>query len=579
MSDLAHSRPAAGGTLGIAGRRIWRYAFPAALIVLLTFLVLYPLGMLVFASFVDSPPRPGSPVGNFTLQNFASLAEAGNLRAIRNSLVFSVVGSGLALIIGGAMAWLVARSDAPFKPFIAFAGVAPLFMSSLVGALAYALIASPRSGYINLLLRDVGIDFRFDIYSGGGIIFVFALFYAPYAFLFLSSALQLMNPELEEAAEAHGATRFEVLRTITFPLVQPALLGAGILTLVLTLENFPVPQVLGTPTGTDTMPSVIFRKMMTSPPRPTEAAATGMLLLVIMAALVYAQSRLLANRAFHTVAGKGFRPKLIPLGKWRWPAFAASAAYLFLSAFLPVFALFQAALRPHLFVPNFLALFDLTALSFTNIIATLNYGPFQDAFVNSLIVGVMTAIFGTTFHFVLSYYVNRTTQPWRTAIEQVAMMPVAIPALIIGMGFLWAWITLPVPIYGTLTILVLAYTARFMPQGYRAVSATILQVHRDLEDSAIISGASRVRAAFDILTPLIRPGVASAMFLLFLLSMRELSTSLFLFTAQTRVLAIVLYEQWETGSWSFVASISLLYSALLLVITVVGQRWIGLKSF
>jgi iron(III) transport system permease protein len=208
----------------------------------------------------------------------------------------------------------------------------------------------------------------------------------------------------------------------------------------------------------------------------------------------------------------------------------------------------------------------------------LHYRPFQDAFVNSLIVGVMTAIIGTTFHFVLSYYVNRTHQPWRGPIEYIAMMPVAIPALIIGMGFLWAWIALPLPIYGTLTILVLAYTARFMPQGYRAVSSTILQVHRDLEDSAIVSGAGRVRAAFDILTPLIRPGVASAMFLLFLLSMRELSTSLFLFTAKTRVLAIVLYEQWETGSWSHVAAISLLYSALLLVVTIVGQRWVGLRN-
>lgn len=578
MAELAQTLPVSDGAAATLARRALRYAFPATLIALLVFLVIYPLGMLVLAAFVDAPPRPGAALGNFTLRNYASLLEPGSLRAVRNSLVFSAAGTILALGLGGFMAWLVARTDAPMRRLIAFAGVAPLFISSLVGALAYALIASPRSGYVNLLLRDLGIDFRFDVYSGGGIVYIFALFYAPYAFLFLSSALQLMNPELEEAAETHGASRLGVLRTVTFPMVQPALLGAGILTLVLTLENFPVPQVLGTPTGTDTMPSLIFRKMMTSPPRPTEAAATGMLLFAVMALLVFLQGRLLRNRAFHTVSGKGFRPKLTPLGKWRWLAFAFSMLYLFLAVILPVFALLQASLRSNLFIMDFASLFDLSAFGLANFKQTLAYRPFQDAFINSLKVGVMTALLGTAFHFVLSYYVNRTTQPWRGAIEYVAMMPAAIPGLIIGMGFLWAWIVLPLPIYGTLIILVLAYAARFMPQGYRAISSTILQVHRDLEDSAVVSGANRVRAAWDILTPLIRPGIASAMFLLFLLAMRELSTSVFLFTAQTRVLAIVLYEQWETGSWSFVATISLLYSALLLVVTVIGQRWAGLKS-
>lgn len=567
-----------GGRMAIARRRLLRFIFPAVLLLLLGFTVLYPMGMIILASALDTPPRPGAPLGHFTLDNFASLATPENLRAAKNSLIFSVFGSLLALIIGGAMAWLVARTDVPLKRTVAFAGVAPLFLSSLVGALAYTLIASPQSGYINLLFRDLGVDFRFDIYSGAGIIYVFGLFYAPYAFLFLMSALQLMNPEFEEAAEAHGATRFDVVRTVTFPLVQPALLGAGILILVLTLENFPVPQVLGTPIGTETIPSMIFRKMMTSPPRPTEAAATGILLLVIMIALVYVQSRILRNRAFHTVAGKGFRPKLMPLGAWRWPACIACMLYLFLAVLLPVFALLQSSFRAQGFIPNFLALFDVSAFSLRNITATLEYRPFQTAFANSLKLGVATAIVGTVFHFVLSYYVNRTKLPWRGAIEYIAMLPVGIPSLIIGMGFLWAWIGLPIPIYGTLTIFVLAYTARFMPQGYRAISATITQVHKDLEDSAIVAGAGRVRAAWDILTPLIRPGVASAAFLLFLLSMRELSTSVFLFTAETRVLAIILYEQWETGSWSRVATISLLYSALLFVITIIGQRWIGLKN-
>jgi iron(III) transport system permease protein len=563
--------------MGIGVAAAVRYVLPVLLIALLIFLVVYPLGILVFASFLDVPPRPGAEIGAFTLANYANLVTVGTLHAALNSLMFAVGGSVLALAIGSTLAWLLARTDVPGKGVVGAAGVMPLFMSSLVGALAYALIASPRSGYINLMLRDLGIPFAVDIYSGGGIVVVLALFYAPYAFLFVSSALQLMNPELEEAAEAHGATRREIMWTITFPMVKPALLGAGILTLVLTLENFPVPQILGSPARIETMPSLIFRMMMQAPPRPTEAAATGMLLLIVMVVLVTVQSRLLANRAFHTVTGKGFRPKLVPLGRWRWPALAFAVVYLFLAVILPIFALLQSALRAHPYIANTLALFDVSAFTGRHLSETLSYAPFQQAFVNSVLVGLMTAVFGTAFHFVLSYYVNRTSYPWRRTVEYVAMLPVAVPALIIGMGFLWAWITMPLPIYGTLFILVLAYTARFTPQGFRSISSTILQVHRDLEDCAVVAGATRSRAVIDVLAPLIAPGIASTMLLLFILSMRELSTSIFLFTSNTRVLAIIVYEQWEAGSWPRVASISLLYTVLLFVITILGRKWIGLN--
>jgi iron(III) transport system permease protein len=553
-----------------------RLVLPALILLVLGFLVIYPTAVLVAASFLDKPPRPGEPFGQLTAANYLSLFSAEKLEATWNSLIFSSAGSLIALAAGSALAWLVTRTDVPAKTLGWLAGVMPLFISSLVGAVAYSLIASPRSGYVNLLLRDLGVDFRFNVYSGGGIVFVLAVFYAPYAFLLVASALRLMNPELEEAAEAHGASRLTILRTVTFPMVAPAILGAGILILVLTIENFPVPQILGTPSGIDTVPGLIFRMIMFSPPRPTQAAAIGILLVVIMVGLVWLQSRLLSRRAYHTVSGKGFRPKIMRLGRWRWPAFCFCLVYLLLGVVFPLFALMESALRAHSYIPDFLSLFDTSKFSLDNFAHILEYQPFLKALKNSILLGIGTAIFGTLLHFVLSYYVNRTTLPLRRTIEQIAMMPVAIPSLIIGVGFLWAWIALPLPIYGTLTILVLAYTARFMPQGYRSISATILQVHRDLEDSAVVSGASSAKAVTTILVPLIRPGIVSAMLLLFVLALRELSTSIFLFTSETQVLAIVLYEQWEAGSWSRVATISILYSALLLAVTFLSRRWLGI---
>ena len=565
-------------TTARAARALTRNVLPVLLLLALAFLVLFPLGMLVYASFLDSPPRPGAPPGKLTLENYAALLDPSILGAVRNSLLFAVGGSALAMGIGSTLAWLVARTDVPAKRLVGVCGVMPLFMSSLVGALAYALVASPRSGYINLALRDLGIPFTVNVYSPLGIIVVLGQFYAPYTFLFMSSALQLMNPELEEAAEAHGASQGSAAFWITVPLVKPALLGAGVLTLVLTLENFPVLQILGSPTGIDTMPATIFRMMMQTPPRPTEAAAVGMLLLGTMVALVYAESRLLRGRSYVTVTGKGFRPKLNRLGPWRWPGFMFALGYLGLAVVLPIFALIQSALRAHQFVPGAIALFDPTGWTLKAFADIYSYAPFRQAFWNSLVVGLVVAVGGTAFHFVLSYYVNRTSMPLRRPIEYIVMLPVAVPALLIGMGYLWAWISLPLPIYGTLWILALAYIARFLPQGFRSISATIVQVHHDLEDSARVAGAGLARSIWSILTPLILPGVAATMLLLFVLSMRELSASLFLFTTETRVLSIVIYEQWEAGQWPRVAAMSLTYSALLLVFTILGRRWLGLRD-
>jgi iron(III) transport system permease protein len=287
---------------------------------------------------------------------------------------------------------------------------------------------------------------------------------------------------------------------------------------------------------------------------------------------------MLRRGAYVTVTGRSYRPRLTRLGAWRWPALALATLYLMLAVVLPLFALAQSALRAHQFIPSTAALFDPAALSLRHFQDIFGYEPFRQAFWNSVIVGAVTAVVGTAFHFVLSYYVNRTTMPLRKTMEYIAMLPVAVPALLIGIGFLWAWISLPFPLYGTLWILVFAYVARFLPQGFRSLSATIVQVHPELEESAILSGANRVRAAWSILTPLILPGVASTMLLLFILSMRELSTSLFLFTTDTRVLSIVIYEQWESGRWPRVAAMSLAYSALLFVVTSAGWRWLGTKN-
>jgi iron(III) transport system permease protein len=544
---------------------------------MLSVLVILPMGILLYATVVDSPPRPGAPAGAFTLDNFAALLSGGNRAAFRNTLTIGLGGTALAMALGCTLAWIAARTNVPFKGLVQMAGIMPLFISTLVGSLAWSLMASPEQGYLNIALKDLGLPAFINVYSIPGIIFVSGLYYAPYAFIFVNSALSLLNPELEEAAYVHKARFHQVLTGITLKLVTPALLGAATLTLVFIMENFAIPQVLGSPAGIHTMPSQIYRLMATAPSQPNQASAVGAVLLVIVAVMVYVQRRVLATREFVTVTGKGFSPRVQDLGAWRWPAFAFAMTYVFVAVILPVLALMQSAFRANPFTPDVAAMFDAASFSTQNMRDVLASETLQQSLKNSVVVGIGAALLGGLLYLALGYYVHRTNGPGRRYLSYIAMWPAAVPALVIGLGFLWTWSRFPF-IYGTVAILVLAFIGVLLPQGFQGISSSLIQVHADLEESAQVCGAGRIRTVWEILLPLIRTGVISTMLLIFILSMRELSVIIFLFTSETQVLSIAIYNTWEGGRLPPVAAMSLVYIAFLFVLTFVARRWFGVKS-
>lgn len=559
-------------------RRFRRMVPFSLLVALLVVLIVLPLGILLLATITDLPPRPGAGIASVTLDNYRSLANSATFQAFRNTIVIGLGGTALALVVGVSLAWLAARTDVPFRPLVQLAGITPLFISSLVGAVSWALLASPRRGYVNLLLQDLGIPLTINIYSLGGIIFVFALYYAPYIFVLTYSALTLMNPELEEAAAVHRGRFRHVTFLVTLRLITPALLAGATLTVVLIMENFPVPQILGAPADLETVPARMFRLVARSPSQPNVAAATGMILLVITVLLIYVQRRLIALRQYTTVTGKGLKPYTTSLGRYRWVAFGGVCLYLLLALVFPMFALLQTSFRSVQFLPNFWALFDPDAFGVRTYVDVLNLGAFRRGMANSLVSSTGAAVIGTILYIVMAHVTHRTDTPGRQIIEYLANWPLAVPALVIGLGFLWTWILLPVPLYGTIYILMIAYIARFMPQGFRGISSSLLQIHPELEESARVSGASTVVALQRITLPLIRTGVASTFMLVFILSFRELSTAIFLFTSNTRVLSIVIFESWESGSWPRVAAISVIYSLLMLAVTLVARRWFGVRQ-
>jgi iron(III) transport system permease protein len=543
----------------------------------LAVLIALPVGILLYAAFLDTPPQPGSVGGVLTLRNFQEILQSEQLPALRNSLTMAALGTVLAVLGGGLLAWLAARTNVPMKRLVKVAGISPLFMSSLVGALAWSYLGSPNNGYINVVLRDFGIPIVFNINSLPGISFVFGLYYAPYAFLFLFGALSLINPELEDAASVHGANLRRTLMRVTFRLAAPAVLGTSLLIFVLIIENFPVPRLLGSPSGIGSLPGLIYSFMTTVPVKSNQAAAVSGLLMVVMLFFIWAQRKILSSREYTTVTGRGFRPKQTDLGVWRWPAAACVCLYMIFAVVLPFFALFQMAFRKASFVRNAYDLINPDAFTSVKFTSIFSYEPFYTGMTNSLLIGACCAFFGGILYLYISYVVFRTKTPGRAAMEYLAMSPVAVPAISMGLAFLWTWVVIPLPfkLYGTIGILVLAFIAIFMPQGFRGMSSSIRQVHPELEESALVCGATRVTAARKVLIPLIRGGIIGTMMLIFILSIRELSVALFLYTSETQVLAITIFDAAEGGNLSVAAGMSILYSFILLLITVVAQRWMS----
>jgi len=555
--------------------KAWQLRLPyLILFALIILLVVVPMAVLFVASFTDSPPRPGDPIGNFTLANYAAIFSERGLTAALNSFIIGIGAGALAMVLGTAMAWLAARSDVPGRGIVQIAGIVPLFISAFVGAMAWSLIASPKSGYINLLFESLGWDFTLNVYSIPGIIFVQALYYSPYAFVFVYGALRLMNPEMEEAALIHGAKQFQVVRIITLPLIRPALLAAGVLTFGLILEDFPIPTILGAGGGIETLPTYVYSLMTVAPAKMNEASAVGMTLLVIVVAVIMFQRFLGRNRSYTTVSGKGFKPSTVKLGRWRWPAFAFVALYLITAVILPILALAKAAFSGALYLKTFADIFDPASFSVRSFFETIGSRGFLDALRNSFTAGIAAALIGVVLYVALAYFVQRTGLRGRRVLDQLAMAPIAIPALVMGLAFFWTWSVIPLPIYGTLAILVLAYIMRLIPQGYGGIAGSMQQIDPDLEAAAKVSGAGNLRALTYVTLPLLRTSIISAGLMVLILSIRELSSSIFLFTSKTRVLSVLVFGQWENGQWDKVAAMSLAYSAILLVITIIGSRWL-----
>ena len=549
-------------------RVIAAWLWSGALLVVLAFLVLYPVAMLLLGALTNTNPvvdRFG--VFDLSLGNFIAVLGNPNVHfALANSLIACAGGTALAVAIGLAFSWIVVRTNTPWKGFIGAASMIPLFVPPLVAGVAWSILGSPKSGLVNTMLKWAGVDWRIDLYSMAGLIVVFGMYYAPYVYMFTASALRNMDPSLEEAAEISGVGPVRTLFTITFPLIAPAIISGGLLSFIVMLGIYGIPAVLGSPANIPVLTTYIFKLTNWSPPLYSTAAAVAIILMVVTGALVALQQRVLSGKSFTTVAGKAFRPRSLDLGPWRWLTLALALIYLLVVVVLPLLALVVAAFRRFLFIPNAASLFDMRHYSLVHFESIFDNPLTMRSIWNTMEVGFITAVLGGVLAFAIGYTVHRGSAPGRRGLDLIATLPVAIPGLVIGVAYLWAWIGLPGGLYGTIWILALAFVARFIPDTMKALSTSFLQIHRELEEAAWVCGKGLIGTIRTIVLPLARPGIVAATTLLFILAIRELGSSLFLYTSDTTVMAVLLLDYYEGGNTGKTAAFSLVQTALLAVL-------------
>jgi len=539
----------------------------------LALLVLLPLGWLAYVSV-------GSEAG-VTLAHYRKVFTDPRMQKALWNTVIPAFWVGLAsLVIGVPMAWLSARTDLPGKRLIRGLMMASFVTPPFLGAFAWVMLAGPNAGFLNKLYRNLtgAEEPLVNIFSMPGLIFVVAIYTFPYVFIMIANTLDLIASDLEEAAAILGAGRLEVALTITIPMVAPAILSGFILAVLQALALFGSPAILALPAGFHTITTQIWA-LFHYPPRIEMAAAFSIPLLLATALLLLLQKKLLGRRGYASVGGKGGQRREILLGLWRYPALLGCLAVMACSILLPYGILAKAALSRAWAQPLTWDNFTLANFWFT----FFQYSSTRLAIVNTLELGIMTACVGAGLVALLAYITNRKIIVGHQVLGFLAIAPVVIPGVVLAVGLFIAYTRPPLMLYGTLWILFVAYLTKEMPVGYSQSDATFRGIHPELEEAGRILGAGRLRVLREITAPLALSGIIATWCFIFIGVIRELSASILLFTPNTKVMSVVIFDLKEEGQFGAIAVLGLFmlamtFAVVVLIQTVLGRDFLGAKE-
>jgi len=548
----------------VGGTLTWM-AVAAALAVL----VVYPLSWLVIRAL--SPAEAAG--GVFTLANFVTAFTTERyLTAIRNSVILAASVGLLDLVLAVPMAWAVVRTDMPLKGLVRASVVGAFITPGFLGAIAWTLLASPRAGWLNkgwmaLTGAESGL---LNIYSMTGLVFIVSLYTYPYAFLFTTTSFELMSSEMEDAAAILGARTWRIMRAVTFPLVLPGIVAGFIMAFLEAMADLGAPLLISVPARFQVITTQLFQ-FFQFPSKVEVAAAYSIPLLLVTGGLLFVQRRLLARKAFATLTGKGGAQRTIQLGRWRYVALAWCLGVATLSLFLPGLTLLSAATAKAW--ARGWSSHNFTLDNFRFIL--FEHPTTPRAILNSFMFSTAAATAAVLIAFFAAYIANRRLVRGGWVLGYVAMMPYVIPGIVLAIGFLAAYARPPFALYGTAWILIFAFTSRFLPIAYANSDAALKNIHPELEDAARISGAGRFVTLSEVTLPLIKRGILGGWLLVLIAGLRELSTAIFLFSANTKVMSTVMIDLSEEGDFERLAALGVIMFVLTLGLVLIGYSIVG----
>jgi iron(III) transport system permease protein len=545
---------------------LFRPAF-VLLVLVLAVLVVLPLSWLLYYSLVDKD-------GAFTLANYAALVNDVTLRKPFWLAIVMALGVGaLSCAIATPLAWLVSRTDLPGRRVVRALVTASFVTPPFLGAIAWEILAAPNSGLVNVLYRSLAGGQPYDaplvnIYTLQGLIFAIACYTFPYVFTLVANGLDRVPSDLEDASAILGGRPATTLRRVTIPLVLPAMLAGSLIAILQALTMFGSPAILALPAGFHVVTTKIW-SLFQYPPKPGLAAAASLPLLAITVLLLQGKSWILGRKGYTVLGGKSGEPRITRLGRFKPLAIAFVAIVLSLTVILPYLALLKTALTRNVSEPLTWATLTLHNFHFV----FFEFSATQLAMWNTFLLGISTATLGTGIALLASYMVSRSTVRGAPLLGFLATAPVAIPGIVLGVGVFLTYSHPQLMLYGTLWILLIAFLTIEMPAGYQQMSAAFHGIHPELEEASRILGASRLKTLRQITAPLLRTSVIATWCFVFIGTIRELSATILLTTANTKLVSVIIYDLNESGDLGAISVLGLMLLAVSFAIVFLANRF------
>jgi iron(III) transport system permease protein len=532
---------------------------------LLCLLIILPMSWLVYYSLVDRS-------GAFTLGNFKTLAsDPAFVDPLVTTLIIAISSSVACCAVAAPIGWLVARTDMPLRRTVRALVTASFVTPPFLGAIAWELLAAPNSGLLNKAYRAMtGVpqdEYLFNIYSLPGLIFVISCYTFPYVFVLLANALDRIPGDLEDASSILGGRTWTTARRITIPLALPALLAGALVAFLQAMTLFGSPAILAIPAGFHTMTTKIW-SLFNYPPKPELAAAASIPLLVLTILLLRAEHMILGRRGYSIVGGKQGDPRLIRLGWMRSIAIGCVLAVLLCPVFLPYGALLNATFSR--VATSFVWFGNFTLHNIYFVFFELSSTKL--AVKNTFLLGVASATIGTLMALVIAYLTTRRAITGYRALGFLATAPVAIPGIVLGVGLFLSYARPPFVLYGTLWILLIAFITIALPAAYQQLQSAFRSVHTDLEDASRILGSTRLRTLRDITAPLLRTSVIATWCFIFVGVIRELSAAIMLFTSETKVISVLIFDLNESGDLGAISVLGLIMLVITFAVVIAVNR-------